>query len=52
MHYSRCPDCNGSIPDATGFCEDCGFDLVEYCNEYNAWLDSLPPTDVYEDQAA
>jgi hypothetical protein len=48
--YTKCPDCEGSIPSFTGICEDCGFDLAEFCNEYEDWLDHVDtpaPMEVY-----
>ena len=47
----ECPECKGSIELRSGHCMDCGFDLAEYCNEYDAWLESLPPVESYQEAA-
>lgn len=48
---SKCPECGGSILHSHGVCGDCGLDFVEYINEYEEWLDSLPPIEAYEEAA-
>lgn len=52
--FTKCPSCEGTIHNSVGYCEDCGLNLAEYCNEMDAWLDfmdTLPPPDVYEEAA-
>ena len=51
MTYSKCPDCSGSVPNHTGVCEECGFNLMQYVHELEEWLDSLPPVEAYQEAA-
>jgi len=30
---------------------DCGFDTMQYVNEFEAWLDTLPPVEEYQEAA-
>lgn len=49
--YTNCPDCAGSIPSYSGVCEDCGFSLIEFLNEWAEWSENLPPVETYSEVA-
>jgi hypothetical protein len=42
MSYFECHQCSGSISTSTGICGDCGFNEMEYINEFEAWVDEVP----------
>lgn len=39
----ECLACHGSINVSNGICQDCGFDEMIHCRDYDDWLDNLEP---------